>query len=179
MLNANIEKLRLLEGANINGTSNSQDNVLDGVTGADTMIGGLGKDTLTGGAGNDTYVFAKGDGQDTVVESDSTVGNTDVLQLANINQNNLWFKHVGNSLQISVMGTSDQITVKDWYAPGITGTDNQIERIKTADGLMMFNTDVEKFVQAMAAFAPPSAAQTSWTSGQASNGQVLLAVSHA
>jgi hypothetical protein len=77
-----------------------------------------------------------------------------------------------------VLGTTDQILVKDWYVAGTTGTDNQIERIKTADGLTMYNTDVETFVQAMAAFAPPSAAQTSWTSGQSSNGKVLLAVSH-
>jgi hypothetical protein len=106
------------------------------------------------------------------------VGNTDVLQFSNLNQTNLWFQHVGNNLQINVMGTTDQILVKDWYVSGTSGTDNQVERIQTADGLTMFNTDVEKFVQAMAAFAPPSAAQTSWTSGQSSNGQVLLAVTH-
>lgn len=50
LLNANIEELRLLEGYNIHGTGNalnnkiignSADNILDGVTGADTLIGGL------------------------------------------------------------------------------------------------------------------------------------------
>ncbi|CAB5508322.1 Alkaline phosphatase (EC, partial [Bathymodiolus thermophilus thioautotrophic gill symbiont] len=54
LLNANIEQLRLLEGFNIHGTGNAQDNkiignssdnILDGVTGADQMIGGLGDDT--------------------------------------------------------------------------------------------------------------------------------------
>ena len=172
-----IEPIKLWE-ENINATGNALDNVLNGNRGNNVLTGGAGNDTLVGGAGNDTYVFAKGDGQDTIVESDSTVGNTDVLQLSNLNQTNLWFKHVGNSLQINVMGTAEQITLKDWYVPGITGTDNQIERIQTVDGLTMLNTDVERFVQAMAAFAPPAAAQTSWTSGQTSNGQVLLAVSH-
>jgi hypothetical protein len=47
ILNANIEELRLLEGYTINGTGNSlnnriignsRDNILDGVTGADTMM---------------------------------------------------------------------------------------------------------------------------------------------
>jgi hypothetical protein len=85
---------------------------------------------------------------------------------------------VGNNLQISIMGTSDQIIVKDWYLTGSTGVDNQIERIKTADGFTMYNTDVEKLVQAMAAFAPPAAATTSWTSGTTQNGQTLLAVTH-
>ena len=113
-----------------------------------------------------------------IVEGDATPGNVDILQLSNANQTNLWFKHVGNNLQISLMGTSDQITIKDWYVGGASGTDNQIERIKTADSLTMFNTDVERFVQAMASFAPPAATQTSWTHGQTSNGQVLLAVGH-
>jgi len=172
-----IEPIKLWE-ENINATGNDLANLINGNRGNNVLTGGKGNDTLVGGAGDDTYMFAKGDGQDTVVESDATVGNTDVLQLSNINQTNLWLKHVGNNLQINVMGTPDQITLKDWYVSGTSGTANQVERIKTADGLTMFNTDVEKLVQAMAAFAPPTAAQTSWTSGQTSNGQVLLAVTH-
>ena len=41
---------------------------LDGEEGADTLHGGEGTDTLVGGAGADTYVFAEGDGADTIVE---------------------------------------------------------------------------------------------------------------
>jgi Ca2+-binding RTX toxin-like protein len=172
-----IEPIKLWEES-INATGNELANAITGNRGDNVIKGGLGNDTLTGQAGNDTYQFAKGDGQDTIVESDATAGNLDVLQLTNVNQTNLWFKKMGSDLQINVLGTTDQILVKDWYVAGTTGTDNQIERIKTADGLTMYNTDVETFVQAMAAFAPPSAAQTSWTSGQSSNGKVLLAVSH-
>nr|WP_284502689.1 MULTISPECIES: calcium-binding protein [unclassified Caballeronia] len=172
-----VDPIKLWE-ENINASGNELDNVLTGNRGDNVLTGGKGNDTLIGQAGNDTYQFAKGDGQDSIVDSDVTVGNTDVLQLSNLNQNNLWFKHVGNNLQINVMGTSDQITIKDWYVAGVTGTDNQVERIKTADGLTMYNADVEKFVQAMAAFAPPSATQTNWTNGQTSNGQVLLTVTH-
>ena len=54
LLSANIEELHLIEGFAINGTGNAldnlivgnaQDNILDGVTGADRMIGGAGNDT--------------------------------------------------------------------------------------------------------------------------------------
>jgi Ca2+-binding RTX toxin-like protein len=172
-----IDPIKLWE-ENINATGNELDNILSGNRGNNILTGGRGNDTLIGQAGNDIYQFARGDGQDTIVDCDTSVGNTDALKLTNVNQTNLWFRHEGNNLQINVLGSSDQITVKDWYASGSSGADNQIERITTADGLTMYNTDVEQFVQGMAAFAPPSAATTSWTSGQTSNGRTLLAVSH-
>ena len=53
-----------------------------------------------------------------------------------------------------------------------------MERIQTADGLTMYNTDVEKFVQAMAAFAPPGGTQTDWTGGQGRDEPVLIACPH-
>ena len=170
-----IDPIKLWE-ENINATGNELANIITGNRGNNLLTGGLGNDTLIGQAGNDTYQFARGDGQDIVIDNDATLGNTDVLQLTNINQTNLWFKHVGNDLQINVLGTTDQITVKDWYLGGTT--DNHIERIKTADGLTLYDTDVEQFVQAMNAFAPPTPATTSWTSGQTSNGKVLLTVTH-
>jgi Ca2+-binding RTX toxin-like protein len=44
---------------------------IDGGTGNDWIIGGRGADTLTGGAGNDTFVFATGDGRDTITDFSS------------------------------------------------------------------------------------------------------------
>ncbi|WP_430650128.1 calcium-binding protein, partial [Bradyrhizobium lablabi] len=41
---------------------------LDGGLGDDTLNGGTGSDLLKGGGGNDTYVFARGDGADTVYD---------------------------------------------------------------------------------------------------------------
>jgi Ca2+-binding RTX toxin-like protein len=151
---------------------------LIGDVGNDTLIGGKGNDSLDGGTGNDTYRFSRGDGVDTITDSDSTKGNFDVLELSGINQQNLWFRHTGNDLQINVLGSSDQITVKDWYAPNPVAGNNHIERIRTAEGYTLLDGDVDKFVEAMAGFAAPSAAQTSWTNGQQSNGRVLLTVTH-
>jgi Ca2+-binding RTX toxin-like protein len=47
-------------------TGTAQADQLKGQQGADTLNGATGNDVLTGGAGADTYLFAKGDGQDTV-----------------------------------------------------------------------------------------------------------------
>ncbi len=75
ILNADIEDLRLLEGFNINGTGNgrenhiignSRDNILDGVTGADIMLGGLGNDTYYVDDAGDRVVEYDAEGIDTV-----------------------------------------------------------------------------------------------------------------
>nr|WP_245202050.1 calcium-binding protein [Herbaspirillum sp. 1130] len=97
---------------------------------------------------------------------------------ADARQDNLWFSKTGQDLRIKVLGTTDQVTVKDWYAGAAGTTDNHIERIKTADGKSLLDTDVDKLVQAMASFAPPAATQTTWAQAQGGDGKVLLAVSH-
>jgi hypothetical protein len=77
-----------------------------------------------------------------------------------------------------VHDTTDQVLVADWYVGGLSGTDHQIERIKTADGLTLSNADVDQLVQAMAAFAPPSAAQQLWRHNADPLGQALVAATH-
>ena len=52
-LNFALENLNLTGIGNINGTGNSNNNVINGTTGANTLIGGVGNDTLFGGNGND------------------------------------------------------------------------------------------------------------------------------
>jgi len=167
-----------LRQQNLDATGNELDNILVGNRGDNLITGGKGNDTLVGQAGNDTYVFGKGDGRDLVVDQDATAGNIDTIKFSDARQTNLWFRQVGQDLQIDVLGTTDQVTVKDWYRGGASGTDNRIERIKTADGKTMYDSDVDKLVQAMASFAPPAATQTNWTDGQTSKGQVLLTVTH-
>lgn len=52
------------------------DTVLGGA-GSDTLSGGTGNDRLTGGTGNDTFIYAPGDGIDTI--TDFNAGNTGTL----------------------------------------------------------------------------------------------------
>ncbi|WP_413603014.1 hypothetical protein [Curtobacterium sp. Curtsp57] len=54
---------------------------INGGDGDDILIGGTGDDILTGGAGSDTYVWSRGDGNDTIVESDYNDASTDTLKL--------------------------------------------------------------------------------------------------
>ncbi|MDD1457326.1 esterase-like activity of phytase family protein, partial [Dolichospermum sp. ST_sed7] len=58
VLAAKLETLTLTGTGSINGTGNTNNNLITGNTGNNTLSGLAGNDTLIGGAGNDTYLFA-------------------------------------------------------------------------------------------------------------------------
>ncbi len=60
-LGNNVEHLTLLGTGAINGTGNTEDNVITGNSGANSLDGGAGNDTLIGGGGPDTYVVDSAD----------------------------------------------------------------------------------------------------------------------
>jgi Ca2+-binding RTX toxin-like protein len=129
--------------------------VLTGGTGNDQLNGGTGNDQLVGGAGNDTVVVGAGDGQDLIQES----GGTDRLRFesgSGIDPLDLVISRQANDLRITVHGTSDQITIQNWYA----GAASQIETIQAANGEVLLSTQVERLIQAMATFSATSGA--SW-----------------
>ena len=180
-LSANVENLALTGTTAINATGNDASNVLTGnsaansLTGAagnDTLIGGAGADKLFGGTGNDTYVFERGHGADLVTEDDNTVGNTDVASFgASIAADQLWFRQSGNNLEVSVIGTTDSMTLSNWYL----GNQHHVEQFKTSDGKVLLDSQVQNLVQAMAAFAPPAAGQNTLPPAYASSLQTVNA----
>lgn len=105
----------------IRGTTTN--NVLNGTSGADVFEGLGGNDTLQGGAGNDTYRFFRGDGGDTVTDFDSAVGNLDkVLYAADILPSDVQASRSGNNLVLRLTGTTDQVTVTNYFQnDGATG----------------------------------------------------------
>lgn len=175
VLSPYLQNIVLQGTTDIDATGNTLNNVLTGnagnnviiagsgadtvmaVAGSDIITGGTGNDTLNGGLDNDTYIFTRGAGADTVADLDANSGNVDLLWFkTGVNSNQLWFQHVGNDLLVSTIGTSDKVTITDWYA----GESNQIENIKASDGKVLLNTEVEALVNAMAVLAPPTAGQT-------------------
>jgi Ca2+-binding RTX toxin-like protein len=102
----------------------------------DTITGGLGNDTITGGLGNDTYVFSKGDGQDTLLSTyDSAAGKSNTLSFTNVKYDGVTLTRSGASLVISVTGTTDTITVKDFlYGSSETNAYNPLQEISFEDG---------------------------------------------
>ncbi len=115
------------------------------LTGGLPIVGGPGNDVLNGGSGNDTYIYNIGDGSDTIYE---TGGNNTVAFGQGISDNQLWFAQQGNNLVIDDIGTSDKITVQNWYS----GSSNQIQTFTTAAGLKL-DTQIAQLVSAMATFS--------------------------
>jgi Ca2+-binding RTX toxin-like protein len=130
---------------------------LSGLAGNDTLSGGLGDDVLNGGKGNDTYLFARGDGHDTLIDKDSTFFNSDALKISNAKSSQLWFTRTGNSLDIAIIGTADKVTVQDWFASSA----NRIEKITALGDNKTLNLNkLNNLVTAMAGFTAAATAGT-------------------
>ncbi|GJL74314.1 calcium-binding protein [Nitrosomonas sp.] len=124
---------------------------LHGSSGDDILSGGTGSDTLSGDAGNDTYLFAIGDGTDSISNYDTNASSIDILQFANISYENLWFSRSSNDLKISLVGTNDQITISNWYI----NNSYQLDQIYAGSSLLS-NNEVDQLVSAMSPYAVPS-----------------------
>jgi Ca2+-binding RTX toxin-like protein len=112
--------------------------ILAGGSGADQLTGGLGNDTQAGSSGNDLYNFARGEGQDTINDSDSLQGNLDRLLFGTtINPLDLVISRQANDLRLAIHGTTDAIRIQNWY---LSPTTNQIEDLQAGNGQHLLNT---------------------------------------
>ena len=162
-----VENLTLKGASSIDATGNALANALMGNGGRNTLVGGAGNDTLNGGAGNDTliggpgddtYWLGRGSGSDAITENDATPGNADLVQFAGgVAAEQIWFRQLGDSLEVSVLGTNDRLTINDWYL----GAAFHVEQFRTTDGASLLDAQVQSLVQAMSAFSPPAIGQFS------------------
>ncbi|MGH9891384.1 MAG: calcium-binding protein, partial [bacterium] len=165
-LAANAENLVLTGASALKGTGNSLDNTihgnsaanaLSGGSGADVLEGGAGNDTLMGGSGRDRYLFSRGDGRDLIQEQAGVSGEDDSVHFGpGLDPDELWFSRSGDDLSIAVLGGTDGITIQTWYS----GPEYRVEEFHTADGSVLYESQVQQLVQAMAAFNPPAAGET-------------------
>lgn len=136
---------------------------LSGGEGDDLLDGGAGDDRLTGGGGADTYRFGRGSGQDEIVEFLGKPGEADrVLFDAGIRPDQLWLSQADNDLEVSVIGSTDSVLLRNWYAGDIY----RVEQFVTADGSVLLDTQVQQLVDAMAAFSPPPAGELALNADQ-------------
>lgn len=168
--------------------------------GADVLIGGTGNDTLRGGDGSDTYQFAAGDGQDVIHNYDELAntgidlyGNVlqdeDVLTITGITDyRDIWLHQSGDDLIVDILGSSDQVTVKDWFVDNdsIGKDETELDAIRISNGtttwelnndqasISTLNDNFDRLLQAMATFETnnsgvPASAPTTLDDGNSGN----------
>ena len=146
-LGANLENLTLTGTGTRNGVGNSLNNIL---------TGNSGNNILTGGKGNDTYSFGRTSLHDTLIDTDNTVGNSDTLLCgADVRHDQLWFKQVGNDLQVDIIGTTNSATIKNYYL----GQDNHIEVFRSGNHEVLLDSQVQNLVSVMAGMTEPAFGQ--------------------
>ena len=147
-LTALLKEFNIYSGAGtLNGTSGNDGLVgsgsndkLNGNAGNDILIGGVGNDTLNGGTGSDTYRFARGDGQDTISDYDTTAGNRDVIELAEgIGPDDVQVLNNNGTLVLKIKGATDQITVSSHFG----NPSYAIEEIHFADGTVWEKAQID------------------------------------
>ena len=92
------------------------DDVLIGAAGDDLIDGGTGNDTMSGGDGADTYVWAKGDGNDRIVEAVGA-SDRDVLDIKDVARAQVTVQRHGADLELLV-GDRERLTLVDQLAGG-------------------------------------------------------------
>ncbi|WOB25660.1 beta strand repeat-containing protein [Xanthomonas dyei] len=99
------------------------------------LIGGTGNDTLNGSWYSDTYVFNKGDGHDTVVETSTYSGAVDrVVFGEGIAAGDVRVLRQGADVVLDLGNGTDSVRLKDWLSGASENDSASIEQLVFADG---------------------------------------------
>ena len=135
------------------------------------LDGGAGADLLVGGAGDDTYGFSRGGGTDIVDNIGESASDDVVLFGSTIDYDQLWFRQVGNDLEVSVIGTTDSVTIDEWYS----GTSNRLD-FDDGNGYTLDAANVDALRSVMASFDPPAIGETELSSSATDYSAVISAI---
>ena len=119
-----LASVKTIDGRNaakaVNITGNAQNNTIYSGKAGGTIKGGAGDDALYGGAGKDTFVYASGDGNDTIT---GYASGQDALQIANGSVSNMALANNNKDLVFTVDDGS--VTVKDAAAKSVLMQDSR------------------------------------------------------
>jgi hypothetical protein len=121
-----------LEGNDTIVTGDGSDRVIGG-TGAD-VIWGTNTSAATASNGSDTYVWATGDGNDTINDWGQSLLETDTLELTNVASTGVTLTAVGTDLLVNITATGEVIRIDERFQNATLGYG--IERIVFSDGVI-------------------------------------------
>ncbi len=123
--------------ATFNGTSGND--TLRGTTASDLLAGGKGNDLLYGNSGADTYSFFKGDGDDFIQDYDTTTGNTDVVNFADVKSTEVSSVLRSGDDLILKYGASDQLLINFYF----NSAAYVVEQFRFSDGVTWGEADIK------------------------------------
>jgi uncharacterized repeat protein (TIGR03803 family) len=98
---------------------------------------------------NNTYLATNGSGQISITAQQGTTGTANDLDFTgSLSDQNLWFLQSGNNLQIDILGTSNSVTVNNWFS---SSSPDQLQEIMA--GGLKIDSQVSQLVQAMATYS--------------------------
>jgi hypothetical protein len=113
---------------------------------ANTLSAGAGTNTLVATGDNEVYVA--GAGNTTISNASSSGAASGQLNITDgFTHNELWFAQSGNDLVVDMMGTSQTVTISNWFG----SASNSLAEISAGDGYMI-DSGVAQLVQAMATY---------------------------
>ncbi|MBX9826325.1 MAG: pre-peptidase C-terminal domain-containing protein [Xanthobacteraceae bacterium] len=133
------------EGADVLAGGNAP-NLIRGLGGDDTIAGHGSNDMLQGGGGSDTYVYAAGDGNDTIADSGNADSAGDTLQLTDLTAADVALSFDWNGqLTIDILSTGEYIAVAGQFLPELFGggqPDDGIDSIAFSGGTVWGRADI-------------------------------------
>lgn len=110
------------------------DDYILGKDGNDTLVGGSGNDYLNGGEGSDTYIFSRGWGRDILANYPGDTQTIDTVEFtAEISESDIDVARENYDLILKLNNSSDQITIVDYFLPGIP--ESAIDFVKFKNGI--------------------------------------------
>lgn len=114
---------------------NEGDDTVSGGAGDDYLGGEGGSDVLDGGDGNDTFYFELGTGSDVIHSQDAGGLYTDgILVDQGVVPADLDVQRVGDDLVLTIIGTQDSLTVKDFFVQAGGGAPSGIDEVRFNNG---------------------------------------------
>ncbi len=117
--------------------------------GSDTFNGGRGDDLLvssrTGSSsGSDVFIYARGDGNDQIVDLSTSTSESDVLRFTDILQDDVVLTQLGNDLSIRIVSSDHTILVPGFFnSPASANASVGIDVMEFADGSTWSRSEIE------------------------------------
>jgi hypothetical protein len=108
---------------------------------------GSGSEVANGGSRSNIFQASASTGQAQINLPVSAASKNELDFLGGITDDELWFAHSGNDLQIDLMGTTTEVTIANWFGSG----NHPLQEI-TAGGLKL-DSQISQLVQAMATYS--------------------------